>query len=107
MRKFLLPAVVCIYLLTISCNSPKPERYFDVAVLSANMLSDFGGRLEYELDNPSVTLVEGTKDQTRPMKRSEIIEEKIRIIEDHLKDIKDLRETADSRSILKASIMNI
>ena len=68
------------------------------------MISDFGGRLEYEMANPSVTLLEGTKDQTRPMKRSEIIEEKIKIVEDHLKDVKDLRETDDSRGILEASI---
>lgn len=102
-RKYFLVAI-CISLLTSSCNSPKPERYFDVAVLSANMISDFGGRLEYEFENPSVTLVEGTKDQTRPMKRSEIIEGKIKIIEEHLEDIKDLKETYDSREILKASI---
>jgi hypothetical protein len=104
MRKYLFLVVTSICLLTISCNSPAPQRYFDVAVLSANMISDFGGRLEYELDNPSATLLEGTKDQTRPMKRSEIIEEKIKIIEEHLEDIKDLKETSDSHYILQASI---
>ena len=104
MKKYLFLAATCISLLTISCNAPDPQRYFDVAVLSANMISDFGGRLEYELANPSVTLVEGTKDQTRPMKRSEIMEQKIKFVEDHLKDIKDLKETDDSRDILKASI---
>jgi len=103
MKKHLFLAATCISLLTISCN-PKPQRYFDVAVLSINMISDFGGRLEYEMENPSVTLVEGTKDQTRPMKRIEIIEEKIKIVEDHLKDVKDLKETDESRDILKASI---
>lgn len=103
MSKYLFLAATCISLLIASCN-PKPQRYFDVAVLSANMISDFGGRLEYELEHPSVTLLEGTKDQTRPMKRSEIIEEKIKIVEDHLKDIKDLNETDDARDILKASI---
>src|SRR6185312_153369 len=96
MSKYLFLAATCISLLTSSCNSPAPQRYFDVAVLSANMISDFGGRLEYEMEHPSVTLLEGTKDQTRPMKRSEIIDQKINIVEDHLKDIKDLKETDDS-----------
>jgi hypothetical protein len=103
MRKYLFLATVISSLLISSC-APKPERYFDLAVLSANMISDFGGRLEYEMEHPSVTLLEGTKDQTRPMKRSEIIENKIQYVEEHLNDIKGLKETDDSRDILKASI---
>jgi hypothetical protein len=103
MTKYLFLATAISSLLISSC-SPKPERYFDVAVLNANMISDFGGRLEYELEHPSATLLEGTKDQTRPMKRSEIIEDKVKIVEEHLSDIKDLKETDDSRDILKASI---
>jgi hypothetical protein len=103
MKKYVFLATAIICLLFSSC-SPKPEKYFDVAVLNANMVSDFGGRLEYELEHPSVTLVEGTKDQTRPMKRSEIIENKIQIVEEHFNEIKALKETDDSRDILKASI---
>ena len=106
MKNYTLPLalVICINCILIACT-PKPEKYFDTAILNCNTISGFGnGQLEYELKSPSVRLVEGTKDQTEVMKRVEVINEKIQQIESNLADIKHLKETEDAKDILKTSI---
>lgn len=88
-----------------SCNMSTPENYFDQAVLNTNMLVGFANNgFERQLEQPSVKLVEGTKDQTAPMKRKEIIDNQIHFVDESLAKIKSLKETADTREMLKASI---
>ena len=107
MKKFipLLASVSCFYGLFTACTTTTPENYFDIAVLKSNMMHGFAGEgLQRELDNPSVKLVEGTKDQTVPMKRKETIDSKINFIETNLKKIKQLKETDDNKEMLQASV---
>jgi hypothetical protein len=93
------------YCLFTACNSATPENYFDRAVLSCNMMHGFASEgLKRELDNPSVKLVEGTKDQTTPMKRKEIIDSRTQYLESNLEKIKALKETDDTKNMLQASI---
>jgi len=92
---FLLPA----------CNTATPENYFDRAVLNCNMMMGFASDgQQRELDQPSVKLVEGTKDQTAPMKRKEVIEQKIAYLDEAYAKIKNLQETDDTKEMLHASI---
>jgi hypothetical protein len=92
-------------LLLLSCNTATPENYFDQAVLNTNMLMGFAndgfGR---QLEQPSVKLVEGTKDQTMPMKRKEVVDNQINFLDESFTKIKKLKETDDSRDMLKASV---
>ena len=82
-----------------------PENYFDRAVLSVNMMSGFANDgLQRQLEQPSVKLVEGTTDQTVPMKREEVVEDQIHYIEENFSKVKDLKETDDTRDILKAAV---
>ena len=82
-----------------------PENYFDRAVLNCNTMSGFAGpQLHRELENPSVKLVEGTKDQTTQMKRKEVIDNQIQYLEEGFEKVKSLKETDDTRDILKTSI---
>jgi hypothetical protein len=68
------------------------------------MMHGFAGEgLQRELDYPSVKLVEGTTNQTEPMKRKEIIDNKIQYVETNLDKIKRLKETDDSKDLLQAS----
>ena len=60
--------------------------------------------LQRELDYPSVKLVEGTTNQTEPMKRKEIIDSKIQYIETNLGKIKRLKQTDDNKELLQASL---
>ncbi|MEP6747009.1 MAG: hypothetical protein ABJB86_04755 [Bacteroidota bacterium] len=100
---FLLAAGCCMLL--IACNTTTPENYFDRAVLNCNMMMDFANDgMQREFEQPSVKLVEGTKDQTAPMKRKEIIDDKIKYLDESFSKIKALKETDDTRVMLKASV---
>jgi hypothetical protein len=74
-----------------SCNLATPENYFDEAVLNVNLITPFGGQAALRsFAQPSFKLVPGTKDQTTPMTRNEIIENQIRMVEANLGKIKAL-----------------
>lgn len=99
----LLSTIVLFSLLITSCN-PSPEKYFDTAVLNSNLLVGFANEgLARQLEQPSVMLVEGTTDQTRPMKRKELIDQKVAWLEEKIKDIRALNETEDTKDIVQAS----
>ncbi len=88
-----------------ACNMATPENYFDRAVLSCNMMAGFANdQFHRQLAEPSVKLKEGTKDQTEPMKRKEIIESHIQFVEESFSKVKNLKETDDTRDMVKASI---
>jgi Fe2+ transport system protein B len=104
MRKFTSLAVL-VCLLMNACITASPENYFDIAVLNTNMMHGFASDgLQRELESPSVKLVAGTKDQTEPMKRKEIIDSKIQFLEPNLEKIKKLKQTDDNRDMLQASL---
>ena len=101
---FLLAINLAILLLT-ACNMALPENYFDQAVLNCNMMMGFAGEgLERQLEQPTVKLVEGSKDQTAPMKRKEVIEDKINFLDRAYATIKNLKETGDTKDMLHASV---
>ena len=101
--RFLLTGLCC--LLLCSCNTATPENYFDQAVLNTNMLMGFANDgFERQLEQPSVKLVEGTKDQTAPMKRKEVVDNQIQFVDESFAKIKNLKETDDTKDMLKASI---
>lgn len=103
MKKF-LPVFLLFALLT-GCNNPGPEKYFGIAVLNSNMIVGFANDgFHRELDQPSSKLVEGTTDQVRPMKRKEVVDDRVRFLEENLNKLKDLSETPDTKDILQASI---
>ncbi|PZR27649.1 MAG: hypothetical protein DI535_09510 [Citrobacter freundii] len=94
----------CLHLL-ISCEQAGPEKYFSITVLNSNMIVGFANEgFLRELNQPSVTLVEGTRDQTRPMKRRDVVNDRIRFVEGNLKKLRELKETTDTKEILQASI---
>lgn len=107
MKKHFPAAVlfVCIYVLLTGCSNPPPEKYFGIAVLNSNMMVGFANDgFHRELDQPSAQLVEGTTDQTRPRKRKDVVDDKIRFLEENLDKLKDLKETPDTKDIIQASI---
>lgn len=96
---------ICFCLLVSACNTTTPENYFDYAVLNTNGLVGFAGQgMQRELDQPSATMVNGDINHPVPMKREEIVDQKIRFLEESLDKLKDLKETADAKEMLQASI---
>lgn len=99
---FLMPAL-CGGLL-ISCGAASPEKYFNVAILSTNMMHGFAGDgMHRQLESPSVKMVGNDPNKTEPMKRKEIVESKIQYIEESYEKLKALKETEDSKEVLQAS----
>ena len=99
MRKIITAAFVtaCSFLLLAACNNATPENYFDEAVLNTNMMMGFASDgFERQLEQPSVKLVEGTKDQTAPMKRKEVVDNQIHYLDESFAKVKNLKETAET-----------
>ena len=88
-----------------SCNFATPENYFDEAVLNVNLITPFGGEAALRsFAQPSVKPLPGTKDQTTPMTRNEIIENQIRMVEANLGKIKALPDRDETRDMVQTSI---
>jgi hypothetical protein len=101
------PAVIAfaVGLLLTSCHKATPENYFDEAVLNINLITPFGGQAALQsLAHPSVKLVPGTKDQTAPMTRREIVEDQIQRVEGNLTKIKALPDNEETRDMVETSI---
>lgn len=97
-----MTAVCCC--LVASCGE-SPKTCFDVAVLNCNLIHDFASKgLLRELDSPSVKLTDVKTGATAPMKRKEIIDDKIAFIEKSLEKVRKLRQTDDTRDIVQASV---
>jgi len=96
--------VIACCLSFISCQNATPEKYFDVAVLNSNMHFGFADDgLLRQLEQPSVKLDVNTQ-QTVPMKRQEVLDQKIEFTEDVIKKLKDLKETPETKDILQPSL---
>ncbi len=92
-------------LILVACEPATPENYFDRAVLNTNLMHGFAGSaLRRELESPSVKLSEAGKGETFSMKRKEVVDDKTASIETNFEKVKKLRETDDTRDILRASI---
>jgi hypothetical protein len=97
--------VVALSSLLSSCNNATPETYFDEAVLNVNLITPFGGQAALQsLAHPSVKLVPGTKDQTAPMTRKEIVEDQIQRVAGNLAKIKALPDSEETRDMVQTSI---
>ncbi|MEO6723588.1 MAG: hypothetical protein ABIN67_24690 [Ferruginibacter sp.] len=97
--------LLCLACFTFkSCNTATPENYFDQAVLNTNMLVGFAGSgMARELESPSVKMEEGTG-KAVPMKRKEVVNDRIKYLEESLGKIKDLKETPDTKEMLQSSL---
>jgi len=94
---------VCCCLVFASCNTATPEKYFDLAVLNTNMLTGFADDGEArQFESPSAKMDD--KGQAVAMKRSEVIDTKLKFLEEDVKKLKGLKETPDTREMLQTSL---
>jgi hypothetical protein len=105
MNRFSFSVLLICCAMLFACNTATPEKYFDEAVLNSNMMMGFAGEgMQRQLEQPSVKLVEGTTNQTAPMKRREVVDNKIKFLDESFAKIKQLKETEDTKSMLQASV---
>ena len=102
LRLFLCAAFCCVL---ASCDDASPKTCFDRAVLNCNLIHDFASKgLLRQLGSPSIKLTDARTGASAPMKRKEVIDDKIAFIEQSLERVRKLRQTDDTRDIVQASI---
>jgi hypothetical protein len=104
-KQFVYLALSVISILNFtSCNTATPEKYFNTAVLNTNLLAGFAGNgMLRQIESPSVKLDEKTG-ETVPMNSSEIIKDRIKSVDETLSNVKDLKQTDDTKEMLQASV---
>lgn len=92
-------------LLIGGCISTPPERYFDLAVLNANMINGISndGSMP-ELTYPSAKMVDGDKDHSVVMKRKEMMDQKIQFLEENFEKLQELKETPQTKEMLQTAV---
>lgn len=106
MNQYLAAAAMFFcYIFFVACNTVTPEKYFSQVVLNSNMMMGFAGDgMQRQLEQPSVKMIDGDVNKSAPMKRKEMVEDKIKFLEEALGKVKDLKETEDTKAILQASL---
>lgn len=95
----------CIICLFSSCSSATPEEYFSIATLNSNLLYGFAGDgMQSELKNPSVKLIDEKTMATAPMKRAEVVKDKLQFVESSYKKVKGLGSNKEADEMIKASL---
>ena len=98
------PLAIFFVLILGSCGEASPEKTFGIAVLNSNMLVGFANtRMERELEQTSVKMA-STKEEYSSMKRSEVVANKIRFVEENYTKLKAFSPTEDSKEIIQHSL---
>jgi len=102
MKKF------CVFIflsaLLAACNI-SPEKTFSVAALNCNLLYGITGKaMQQQLASPSVKLVDEKTMTTEPMKRKEVIENKITQVQENYEKVKALNINDDNKEMISASL---
>src|SRR5215204_5819434 len=87
-----------------SCNNSSPRESFELAVLNSNLLVGFASRgMEMALESPSVKMGK-TKDEVLPMHRNEVVDDKVKFVEENYEKLKGLDQSGDAKDIVQHSM---
>jgi hypothetical protein len=91
-------------LLFISCNSSSPRDYFEKASLNCNILYGFASyELKRDLSTQQEKLVDEKTMKMAPVTRKEVVKDKLTILEENYKKVKNLESNAAADEMIKAS----
>ncbi|WPV70380.1 hypothetical protein [Chitinophaga sp. LS1] len=85
-----------------ACSNPTPENYFDTAVLNTNIINDFGSDALTKMLIAQNVKYNGTL-PNGPNAAAKMIDGKVQYIEKTLVKVKDLKETEETKTMLKTS----
>ena len=93
-----------VIVLLSSCGSQSPEKSFDIAVLNSNLLVGFANRgMTMELENPSAKMGK-TKDEILPMNRNEVVDAKIKFVQENYDKLKSFSQDGDAKDMIQKSM---
>lgn len=90
--------VTCLLFL-MACRTTTPEKFFGIAVLNTNLISDFGTPALAKHINAERSVPSDTKNGNAETR----VKTSIQVIENSLKNIRELNETAETIEIKKLS----
>jgi hypothetical protein len=98
---FLLVTACCLF---CSCST-SPEKTFGIAALNCNVLYGFAGEYELKRDlgSPAQKLVDEKTMATAPMKRAEVVKDKLTRVEENFEKLKGISSNDDNKDLLSAS----
>jgi hypothetical protein len=100
----IITALVYLSIMLLSCNSSSPKQYFDQAALNCNLLYGFAGyELERDLAQQQEKLVDASTMRMEKITRTEVVREKLAMVEENFAKAKSLGSNADANEMLKAS----
>lgn len=99
MKKLLILAAMVVL---PACSNPTPENYFDTAVLNTNIINDFGSDALTKMLIAQNVKYNGTL-PNGPNAATKMIDGKVQYIEKTLVKVKDLKETDETKVMLKTS----
>ncbi|WPQ65927.1 hypothetical protein SIO70_13785 [Chitinophaga sancti] len=85
-----------------ACSNPTPENYFDTAVLNTNIINDFGSDALTKMLIAQNVKYNGTL-PNGPNAATKMIDGKVQYIEKTLGKVKDLKETDETKRMLRTS----
>ena len=104
MKKIIAPLLAICWLL-VSCNTATPREYFERAALNCNALYGLADyEIKRDLSMPNEKLVDEKTMKTEPMKRAEVVKDKLARVEEYYQNVKNLGSNPDADAMLKASI---
>ena len=107
-RSFSIGLMACCMALTVlfaACDTATPQDYFGRAGLSSNLLHDFAGEgMRRQLASPSEKLTDAKTGASAPMKRAEVVADKLASAQASLDKVKALRGNDDANAMIKASL---
>ena len=104
-QPFLIFLTGCCFVFLAACDIATPEQYFGRAVLSSNLLYGFAGNgMQRQLASPSVKLTDAKTGASAPMKRAEVLADKLEALQSDFAKVKALKSNDDANEMLKASL---
>jgi hypothetical protein len=98
-------AAVLITACLISSCSTSPNETFGIATLNCNLLYGFATHeLKRDLGSPSEKLVDEKTMAMAPMKRKEVVDDKLKFLEENYEKVKAIGRNDDNKEMLAASI---
>ncbi|MCS3798963.1 hypothetical protein [Niastella sp. OAS944] len=99
--RFILSAGVVLFF--AACNMTKPEKYFDVSVLNANLVGRFGGKEIYDMLQETPQSYDEKSKKMVPSSYYDRVKFSISYMEKAYKDVQALSETEETKPMIEAS----
>lgn len=104
-RLFAILFAGCCLIAVAACEQTTPAQYFARAVLNSNLLYGFADSgMQRQLASPSEKLTDAKTGASAPMKRAEVLKDKLDAVQSNFDKVKALSSNDDTKEMIKASL---